>query len=153
MLGRWMIDRAGSRNWDELTVSTFMLVHMIEIITLFRTLSFWGTMLGFFVMLSLRIAHVSLNPIWWSPTFNTVIFVVGVVMTISQSLFISSHSSTLKSKGTSTTPIEFHRWLRISIGFSSLFWLTHWVFGEVSLVSRWVGTGAPDAGPHPNPWG
>ena len=124
------------------------------LLTLCRTLSFWGTMLGFFVMLSLRIVHVSLNPIWWNPTFNTLIFAVGVVMTVSQSFFISSHSSTLKSKERTrgARPV-YHQLLRISLGFSGLFWLTHWVFGEVSLVSRWVGTGAPDAGPHPNPWG
>ena len=119
----------------------------------FRTLSFWGTILGFFLMLSLRIFYVSLNPIWWSPTFNTITCVTGVVMTISQAVFISGHSSAHKSKCNSGNRVSWHQWLRISVGFSAMFWLTHWVFGEVSLVSRWAIAGAPESGPSPNPWG
>ena len=119
----------------------------------FRTLSFWGVIIGFFVMLALRIVHVSLNPIWWSPTFNTLTVAIGAFVTVSQLFFISGHTSTFKSKECAVHVAKWHQWLRISVGFSSLFFLTHWVFGEVSLVSRWVGTGAPYAGPSPNPWG
>ena len=121
--------------------------------TNFRTLSFWGTVLGLFVMLSLRIGYVSLNPIWWSPTFNTVVCVTGIVMTVSQAVFISGHSSAVKSNKTIENNVSWHYWLRISVAFSAMFWLTHWVFGEVSLVSRWAVTGEPESGPSPNPWG
>ncbi|XP_028401694.1 PGAP2-interacting protein-like [Dendronephthya gigantea] len=116
-----------------------------------RTLSFWGTILGFFAMLSLRICYVSLNPIWWSPTFNTATCIAGIVMTISQAVFISGDSCVVKTK--KSIDISWHQWLRISVGFSAMFWLTHWVFGEVSLVSRWAVTGLPESGPNPNPWG
>ena len=119
----------------------------------FRTLSFWGTVLGFFVMLSLRIGYVSLNPIWWSPAFNTVTCIIGVVMTVSQAVFISGHSSAVKSNKSSGNKVSWYQWLRISVAFSAMFWLTHWVFGEVSLVSRWAVAGAPEPGPSPNPWG
>ena len=44
-------------------------------------------------------------------------------------------------------------WLPTAIGFGSLLYLTHWCFGESSLVLRWVVRGYPNSGPAPYPWG
>lgn len=40
-------------------------------------------------------------------------------------------------------------WFPTAVGLGSLIYLTHWCFGEVSLVTRWVVTGFPDHGPTP----
>ena len=44
-------------------------------------------------------------------------------------------------------------WLPTAIGFGSLLYVTHWCFGEVSLITRWVVKGYPHIGPQPYPWG
>lgn len=44
-------------------------------------------------------------------------------------------------------------WVPTSIGFGSLLYLTHWCFGEVSLLTRWTVKSYPDTGPSPYPWG
>ena len=44
-------------------------------------------------------------------------------------------------------------WLFTALGLSSLIYVTHFVFGEVSVVTRWVVKGYPDPGPMPYPWG
>ena len=44
-------------------------------------------------------------------------------------------------------------WLAVGCGFGSLLYLTQAVFGEVSVILRWVVSGYPDTGPMPYPWG
>ncbi|WAQ99443.1 PG2IP-like protein [Mya arenaria] len=65
-----------------------------------------------------------------------------------------SHSS-LPSPSQSPTkkPLERGPWLTTGLGFGSLLYLINWVFGEVSLVTRWTVKGYPDIGPEPFPWG
>ena len=44
-------------------------------------------------------------------------------------------------------------WLTTALGFGSLLFLMNWVFGEVSLITRWTVKPYPDHGPEPYPWG
>ena len=38
------------------------------------------------------------------------------------------------------------------IGFGSLIFLTLWVFGDVTVLSRWTARPYPSHGPYPYPW-
>lgn len=45
------------------------------------------------------------------------------------------------------------KWIPVGCGFGSLLYVTQAVFGDVSVVCRWVVKGYPETGPMPFPWG
>ncbi|XP_077984220.1 PGAP2-interacting protein-like [Glandiceps talaboti] len=113
-----------------------------------RTVSFWGFMLGYIALLSSRIWYISITPAWSDDTSNTVILTLGVIAVVDR--FIAYEYPQPEAKPTSDrTP----NWRHCAFGFGSLMFLTQFLYGEVSIISRWVGTGHPITGPGPNPWG
>ncbi|XP_070554459.1 PGAP2-interacting protein-like [Ptychodera flava] len=113
-----------------------------------RSVSFWGFMLGFMALLSSRIWYVSLTPAWTDHTSNIVILALGVIAVFDR--FIAYQYLWPETKSTTDkTP----KWHLCAFGFGSLMFLTHFLFGEVSVPCRWVVFGYPSPGPKPNPWG
>ncbi|XP_078603076.1 PGAP2-interacting protein-like [Branchiostoma floridae x Branchiostoma japonicum] len=112
-----------------------------------RTQSFWGLMLGYFTLLGGRIWYTSLSPAWADLTTNSVVLALGAVATVDRVL-----ADNYENPGKEERP-QRPSWVLVSLGFGSLLFLTQAIYGEVSVVSRWVVTGYPDPGPAPNPWG
>ncbi|CAF4343976.1 unnamed protein product, partial [Rotaria sordida] len=44
-------------------------------------------------------------------------------------------------------------WLLVAIGFASLLFYLQWVFGDLSVVSRWASNGFPNQPLDPIPYG
>ncbi|XP_038055775.1 PGAP2-interacting protein-like [Patiria miniata] len=113
-----------------------------------RSASFWGLMIGFFVLLAARICYVSLNPTWTDEKSNSFVIALGVVATIDR--FLSAEYPEPQAE---PVPAMAASWRRTAMGFGSLLFLTHWLFGEVSVVCRWTVKGFPFPGPSPFPGG
>uniref|UniRef100_A0A8D2PET3 PGAP2-interacting protein n=1 Tax=Zosterops lateralis melanops TaxID=1220523 RepID=A0A8D2PET3_ZOSLA len=120
-----------------------------------RFIRIWGFMLGKIMLLVLRILYTSLNPVWSSQVANTVILTIGFVAAVEQ---IRSSGDKRKQETNKTgnvvkeTALHPH-WFLSGTAFGSLMFLTLWIFGEVSLISRWAVSGHPHTGPDPNPYG
>nr|XP_054756005.1 PGAP2-interacting protein-like [Lytechinus pictus] len=111
-----------------------------------RVVSFWGSMVGFLAMLASRIWYVSINPTWSDNTSNTFVLTIGAIAVLER-YFTAEPKSPEPKPNASISGY----WKSIGIGFGSLLFVTHWIYGEVSVVSRWSVTGYPMPGPHPFP--
>ena len=124
-----------------------------------RQLTFWGLILGLFLLLVLRISYVTVNPIWSDVTSNSFVLLIAVIATLNKVYtgYIMSVSQSGPRAKLSTKPqdskVSGPGWFLVALGFGALMFLTHDVFGEVSLICRWAVSGYPHTGPKPNPWG
>lgn len=116
-----------------------------------RCHNFWGIILGFLGFVSSRVWFVSFVPTWWDDYRNSIVITVGAIATVQHII----KGCDIPSSESKESPINTERpyWLPTAIGFGSLLYLTHWCFGESSLVLRWAVKGYPETGPAPYPWG
>ncbi|XP_076447003.1 PGAP2-interacting protein-like [Babylonia areolata] len=116
-----------------------------------RCQTYWSLMLGLFSFLASRVWFVSFVPTWWTSETNSVVITLGIVANLDHIFAGDDKVEALtEPKGSRA---ERPRWYLAGLGFGSLLFLTHWCFGEVSLITRWVVRGYPDHGPLPDLWG
>ena len=151
----WM--KNNSRKLHQLGFQAGLPVH---IYCIFRVLSFWGLILGLFLLLVLRISYITVNPIWSDVTSNSAVLLIAVIATLNKiytGYIISVSQSGPRANCLSTklqdSKVSGSGWFLVALGFGALMFLTHDVFGEVSLICRWAVSGYPHTGPKPNPWG
>ncbi|XP_033016436.1 PGAP2-interacting protein [Lacerta agilis] len=115
----------------------------------------WGFILGKILLLVLRICYTSLNPVWNCTTANVTITVLGFIAALERTYTGTKNQKQEANKigNSAKETIRGSNWFLSGTAFGSLMFLTFWIFGEVSLVSRWAVSGHPQPGPDPNPHG
>ncbi|EDO41752.1 predicted protein [Nematostella vectensis] len=120
------------------------------------SLSFWGLILGFFLMLAARALYISVNPVWSDNSSNKLCLILGIVATLDRVYTGYAKAATTESTPQSSSKdarVSGSGWVLVSLGFGALMFISHSVFSEVSIVSRWGVSGYPNVGASPNPWG
>ncbi|MFX0210405.1 MAG: endonuclease/exonuclease/phosphatase family protein [Candidatus Hodarchaeota archaeon] len=103
-----------------------------------RERALWGFLLGLIVLLLLRWAFFSRNPLWFSWEFN----IFSILILLCSIVFLYNEKSPIDYEGESHSSICIFS----SLGFGSVLFLTHWLFSGYGVIPRWVSMS-------PFPWG
>ena len=115
-------------------------------------------MLGYLLMLAVRVWGTSFNPIFTDFTYNNIATGTGVFLVVYLYLVnwrtpIIYPESSEPSKQQQPASTTLPGLAATGVGFGALFFLSMLLFGEVSVLSRWAVAPYPDRGPYPYPWG
>jgi len=84
-----------------------------------------------------------------------VIFLIGMICVIDRAAFIillNEKDDSPDNKAPIST-VPFSSWITIALGIGSWFFMVQWLFGEVSVISRYTGSGSPSWNVLPVPGG
>ncbi len=98
----------------------------------------WGFLLGLLLLIALRWAFISRNPLWALLLFN----ILALLFTLISVAFL------YKEKVIVPKEITFleNMCVLTSLSFGSMLFLTHWLFSSYGVIPRWVSMS-------PFPWG
>ncbi|CAF3496557.1 unnamed protein product [Rotaria sp. Silwood1] len=113
----------------------------------YRSVVVWTLTISFFFFLSLRIWFLSIMPAWSGVIANLIHFIIGIGAIVDQFLRVNPLRSTSREN------ILQPNWLLVGIGFGSLLFNLQWIFGDLSVVSRWASNGFPNQALDPIPYG
>lgn len=113
-----------------------------------RCRSAWGLVLGLLTFVTSRIWFTSFVPAWWTSYSNVIVITITAIAVIDK--LLSGEDSGIERHTKSSVG---QKWIPVGCGFGSLLYVTQAVFGDVSVVCRWVVKGYPETGPMPFPWG
>ena len=108
-------------------------------------------------MLAVRVWFTSFNPIFLNFLYNNMATGIGGVLAFY--LFFQDWRTPIIS-GTDLPSGKVHHeesekypgLVVTGVGFGALMFLTLWLFGDVSVISRWAVAPYPNHGPYPYPW-
>ncbi|XP_005109734.2 PGAP2-interacting protein [Aplysia californica] len=115
-----------------------------------RYRTFWGLIVGYHAYLASRVWFTSFVPAWWDQYSNSIVLAAGLVSSLG---YILEETPVVESPPTAEKSDGQCSWVTSGLGLGSLLYLTHWCFGEASLLARWTVKGYPNHGPEPLPWG
>lgn len=109
-------------------------------------------------MLAVRVWFTSFNPIFTDFLYNNMATGVGGVLSFYlffqdwRTPIISNSDLPSSTRSHDTESERYPGMVLTGVGMGALLFLTLWLFGDVSVVSRWAVAPYPDRGPYPYPW-
>lgn len=122
-----------------------------------RNRAIYSHILGFLLILAVRVWFTSFNPIFTDFLYNNMATGIGVALSLY--LFfqdwrtpIISSNDFPSSKIPRCDSSRYPGVVVTGLGFGALLFLTLLLFGDLSVISRWAVAPYPDRGPYPYPW-